>query len=236
MSNPIVSQSIPTTHLSKEDILEMYDLFQKYYRLTTFENFTNDLDNKNWIVILKDAEFQHIIGFSTLAFYKSTLDSKPFGVLYSGDTIVAKEYWGTPELPKNWLKTALKVGKGYPEPLYWLLISSGYKTYRFLSVFYKEFYPRYNIVTPKDSQRIIDHLAKERFGEDYHQIQGVVRFSTGATPLKEGIADVKPNRLQDEQIKFFLEKNPGYINGDELVCLTVIHQNNLTRAGKRLIR
>ncbi len=236
MSNLIVSQSIPISQLPKDNILEMYDLFQNYYRLTTFENFTNDLDNKNWVVILKDAEDQHIIGFSTLAFYKSIMDSKPFGVLYSGDTIVAKEYWGTPELPKNWIKTALTVGKNYPEPLYWLLISSGYKTYRFLSVFYKEFYPRCDIVTPKDSQRIMNHLAKDRFGEEYCQTKGIVRFSNGATPLKEGVADIKPNRLQDEHIRFFLEKNPGHINGDELVCLTVIHQNNLTPAGKRLLR
>ncbi len=236
MSNPIVSSSFPTTQLCKEDTIEMYDLFKKYYDLTTFKNFKHDLDKKNWVVVLKDVECQHIIGFSTLAFYTSTLDSKPIGVLYSGDTIIDKEYWGTPELPKHWLKTALEVGKKYPEPLYWFLISSGYKTYRFLPVLFKEYYPRCEMDTPKDSQRILDHLAKERFGEDYHQAQGVVRFSNGATPLKEGIADIKPNRLQDDHIKFFLEKNPGHTNGDELVCLTVIHENNFTRAGKRMIR
>ncbi|MBG7609704.1 MAG: hypothetical protein IZT55_02440 [Anaerolineae bacterium] len=216
--------------------MEMYTLFQKYYDLTTFENFTHDLNNKNWVIVIKCVESQQIIGFSTLAFFESNVKNKPIGVLYSGDTIIDKKYWGTPELPKNWIKTVLSVGKEYPEPLYWLLISSGYKTYRFLSVFYKEFYPCYDKATPKDSQSIMNQLAKERFGEDYYQSLGIVRFSTGATPLKAGIADVKPNRLQDEHVKFFLEKNPGHINGDELVCLTVIHQNNFTPAGKRMAR
>jgi len=34
---------------------------------------------------------------------------------------------------------------------------------------------------------------------------------------------------------FFLEKNPGYVNGDELVCLTEIRNGNYTPAGERML-
>jgi hypothetical protein len=117
-----------------------------------------------------------------------------------------------------------------------LLISSGYKTYRFLTVFYKEFYPRYNCPTPPDIQALMDHLATQRFGADYHPELGVARFTKGATPLREGVASVTDERLRDPHVAFYIARNPGHVHGDELVCLTRIHPDNLTAAGKRLLR
>jgi hypothetical protein len=236
MTIQLVSQSIPLTEISSNEILEMYALFQSHYDQTTYEIFIRDLSNKNWVVILRDAENANIEGFSTLAFYESTIEGHTVGVVFSGDTIIRKKFWGTPELPKQWIETVLKVGQELHEPLYWLLISSGYKTYRFLPVFFKEFYPRYDRATPKDYQKIIDQLANERFGEDYHQSAGVVRFSEGATPLAKGVADMKSSRLQDKHVMFFQEKNPDHACGDELVCVTVIHPENFTAAGKRMVR
>ena len=36
-------------------------------------------------------------------------------------------------------------------------------------------------------------------------------------------------------IAFFLATNPGHVRGDELVCLTELCDENLTRAGRRMI-
>jgi len=122
------------------------------------------------------------------------------------------------------------------QPLYWLLISSGYKTYRFLTVFYKEYYPRYDTPTPPDIQFLMEHLATQRFGSDYCHEDGVVRFRDGATPLREGVAEVTDERLHDPHVAFYLECNPGYVNGDELVCITRVHPDNFTPAGRRMAR
>jgi len=235
MPSPLHSYSQPTSLLTDGEISQLYRLFDAYYEDTTLDNFLHDLENKNWIVIIKDAQ-KSIVGFSTLAFYSSRLKEKEFGVVYSGDTIIEKAFWGTPELPRQWIKTVLEVGKEYPNPLYWLLISSGYKTYRFLTVFFKEYYPRFETITPSWAQDLMDHLAEERFGPEYIQARGIVRFSMGATPLKKGIADLDSWRLKDDQIRFFLEKNPGHIHGDELVCLTMLHPANFSAAGKRMAR
>jgi hypothetical protein len=123
-----------------------------------------------------------------------------------------------------------------PQPVYWLLISSGYKTYRFLTVFFKEFYPRYDQPTPLDIQALIDHLACERFGADYHPDPGIVRFQNGATPLRSGLAEVTEERLHDPHVAFYIERNSGHANGDELVCLTRVHPDNFTPAGRRMAR
>jgi hypothetical protein len=236
MSTEVVSQSVERAHLSGKQVDEMFSLFCNYYGNANRSIFIKDLENKNCVVLIEDSRKRNIVGFSTLAFYRSNFKGEQIGVVYSGDTIVDKAYWETTELPRIWIKTIKEVGASYPQPLYWLLISSGYKTYRYLSVFYKEFYPHYACPTPASMQGMIEYLATERFGEEYFPELGIVRFTGGATPLKAGVADIKDGRLKNPHVKFFVEKNPGHIDGDELVCITKIHPDNFTPAGKRLAK
>lgn len=214
----------------------MFRVFSENFDGATMEIFERDLSNKNWVILLSDDETKELEGFSTLALYETEFNGKPISVVYSGDTIIRREYWGTPELPKSWIHTVLEKSANMVQPLYWLLISSGYKTYRFLTVFYKEFYPCYDKPTPPEMQAIMEYLAAQRFGADYHCEEGVVRFADGATPLRDGIAEVTEERLQDPHVAFYIAKNPGHVNGDELVCITQIHPDNFTPAGRRMAR
>ena len=236
MSVSLTSLAIPRTELSDTDIQSMFRVFSENFNGSTMEIFERDLSSKNWVILLQDAETKEIEGFSTLALYETTFNHKPLSVVYSGDTIIRREYWGTPQLPSTWIKTVLEKSVNMVQPLYWLLISSGYKTYRFLTVFYKEFYPRYEVPTPPDMQTLMEHLARQRYGADYHCAEGVVRFANGATPLREGIAEVTEERLHDPHVAFYISHNPGYIYGDELVCITRVHSDNFTPAGRRMAR
>ena len=211
-------------------------LFKKHFLNTSLKNFQKDLFNKNWCVLLYSEDDQRLKGFSTLHFHKSNFDGEEIGVVYSGDTIVDKDYWGSPILSQMWIKTVFEVGKDYPQPLYWLLISSGYRTYRFLPLFSKEFYPHYKNPTPPKMEKLMQQLASERFGDEYHPDLGIIRFKSENTPLAEGIGEISAKRLKNPHIRFFVKKNPGHANGDELVCLTRFDDETLTKAGKRMLR
>ena len=236
MPKDLIGEALPRDNLTTHDICKMYDVFQDHFDHTTAEVFRRDLDNKNWVILLRDAASQAIQGFSTLACYETLIRDEKVGVVYSGDTIIRPAYWGTSTLPRTWIRTVLEIGEQLPKPLYWLLISSGYKTYRFLSVFFVEFYPRFDRPTPPPVQEIMHHLAGERFGSDYDPKSGVVRFSDGATPLREGVAQVNDRRLKNPHTAFFVAQNPGHARGDELVCLTHVHLDNLSAAGRRMTR
>ena len=236
MSPSLVSTSLARTDLTPDDIRAMFRVFSENFNGASMRIFERDLSNKNWIIQLKDAETGVLEGFSTLALYETTFNDKPLSVVYSGDTIIRQEFWGTPELPRSWIKAVLEKSANMPQPLYWLLISSGYKTYRFLTVFYKEFYPHKDHPTPSEMQSLLDYLAAKRFGVDYRPTLGIVRFAEGATPLRDGVADVTNERLHDPDVAFFVERDPDYINGDELVCLTRVHPDNFTAAGRRMVR
>lgn len=236
MSPSLTSAAIPRANLSQAEILAMFCIFSENFCAATLEIFQRDLNSKNWVILLRDGESGELEGFSTLALYETNYNDKPLSVVYSGDTIIRPAYWGTPELPRSWIKTVIEKSADMPQPLYWLLISSGYKTYRFLSVFYKEFYPCYNKPTPPEIRSLLDQLAAQRFGADYHPELGVVRFTEGATPLRDGVAEVTDERLHDPHVAFYIARNPGHIHGDELVCLTRVHPDNFTAAGRRVFK
>jgi len=125
--------------------------------------------------------------------------------------------------------------RSYPRgKYYWLLLTSGFRTYRFLPVFWREFYPRFDAPTPPDRKLLLDFLAKGRFGPEYDSESGIVRFSQ-PQQLRDR-ANVIPTKAADSHIDFFLKRNPGYISGDELASLTELSDDNLTPAGRRMIR
>ena len=78
-------------------------------------------------------------------------------------------------------------------------------------------------------------LARERFGQHYDAASGVVRFERPQI-LAPDLVTLPAGRMPDPHIAFFLERNPGFVRGDELVCLTRIDERNLTSAGRRMAR
>jgi hypothetical protein len=234
MMPQLVGKMVARSALSSVMVDEMTQLFREHYELACPEDFRRDLAEKDHVVLLRDEQDGALQGFSTLATYTTTVLGRKVGVVYSGDTIIRPAFWGTPVLPSVWIKRVLALAAAMAQPVYWLLISSGYKSYRFLPVFYREFYPRHNCPTPSDLQAIMDALARERFGDQYDATSGIVRFTGGGTPLRPGVADVSEERQRNPHIRYFLERNPGHDRGDELVCLTQISWQNLTPAGQRM--
>ncbi len=122
-----------------------------------------------------------------------------------------------------------------PAPrLLWLLLTSGYRTYRFLPTFCRSFYPRHDRPTPPEVARLIDELARGRFGRRYDRAAGIVRFAEPQV-LVEELRGIPPGRLANPDVAFFARANPGHEAGDELVCLTSLGDDNLTRAGRRML-
>ena len=217
--------------LTPADRDAMLDLLATYFTGVTRERFEADLAEKNWALLLE--EDGRLLGFSTLRIYETTTPGgEPVTVVYSGDTIVEQEAWGTAALPRCWIAAVRKLRASHSHgKLWWLLLTSGFRTYRFLPVFWRDFWPRHDGPTPPEAQELLDALARERFGSLYKE--GIVRFPEPQV-LREGCAAIPPGRLDDPHVAFFLEKNPGWVRGDELVCLTEIAEENLTRAGRRM--
>ncbi|MCC6774342.1 MAG: hypothetical protein IT360_24360, partial [Gemmatimonadaceae bacterium] len=196
--------------------------------------FARDLDEKDWVLrIRRDGR---LVGFSTLQVYATRMLDARCNIVYSGDTIVAPEAWGSPVLARGWIALVRALQNARPaEPWYWLLLSSGFRTYRFLPVFWRSFLPRHDAEPSAELAALLDALARDRFGPAYDAERGVVRFACPQR-LRPSLATVPDGRVDDPHIRFYLQRNPGHAAGDELVCLTSLGDDNLTAAGLRMVR
>lgn len=227
----IESYLLPVSQLSRLEKEEMFSLLSRYFQGVIWQNFLEDLRQKNWVILLR---LQGILtGFSTLLFYPTCYQGEEILVVYSGDTITDPSTWSSPALAQAWVKGISTLHQTQQKPLYWLLISSGYRTYRFLSIFTKTFYPRYDCPTPPEWQEKIHFLASQRFQSAYDRATGIVRFSQPQV-LCPQLRPIPSTKLKDPHVAFFVEKNPGHEQGDELVCLTEFTQSNVTKAGLRV--
>jgi hypothetical protein len=225
---------VPQMELERDQRQRMADLLERHFLGVTVAAFDRDLREKNWVLLLE--ERGDLLGFSTLLVYQTTVAAETVTVLYSGDTIVAPEAWSRSSLSRAWIGAVQTLRARYPEGrLWWLLIASGFRTYRFLPVYWQVFYPRHDAPTPPDVQRLLSDLATERFGERYVAQGGIVRLAAPQT-LRGDLARVPEGRRADPHVAFFLERNPGWHRGDELVCLTELAEHNLTAAGERMWR
>ena len=212
----------------------MHRLLDDHFAGVSAEHFEADLAEKNWVILLHDDEGT-LSGFSTLLVYETSFHGEPVSVVYSGDTIVRPDAWGTSALPRTWIASINQLRDRYPRgKYYWLLITSGFRTYRFLPLFWKIFFPRFDAETSQATRTLRDHLARERFGARYDPVTGVVRFERPQV-LRPAIAGIPEGRLDDPHVAFFSNANPGHVRGDELVCVTELDESNLTPAGRRMV-
>lgn len=232
---PLTGQVQLVAELSSAERDEMYELLASYFANTSRDQFERDLGEKEWAIVLRDSVEGRICGFSTLMRSDLNLDNQPIVVFFSGDTIIDREYWGETALPKLWGRHVFSLAdRIHDARVYWFLICSGYKTYRFLPLFFREFFPTYERPTPPVIRALIDQLGRLKFGEEYDEESGVIRFRA-ASPLMAGVAEITPQRLKDPHVAFYVNANPGHVNGDELACLAELSRENLTAAGKRMV-
>ncbi|MBL8172914.1 MAG: hypothetical protein JNJ50_32615 [Acidobacteria bacterium] len=221
--------------LSAEEQTQMYDLLAHYFANTTRRQFQQDLAEKEWAILLRETATGNIQGFSTLMRLSLTIAAQPLVVFFSGDTIIRREFWGETALPRLWGKHVFSLADQiHNARVYWFLICSGYKTYRYLPLFFREFYPSCAQTTPPHIKQLLDELGGAKFGAEYDAEHGVIRFQQAA-PLQAGVAEITPQRLKDPHIAFFAAANPGHLNGDELACLAELSRANLTSAGARFV-
>ncbi len=213
---------------------EMFALMRAYYEGVERAAFEADLDEKEWVIRILDADTNRLKGFSTQMLLEVEIMGRTVRALFSGDTIIDADARGERSLFRvsGWFVRSLMEAQPDAE-LYWFLISKGYKTYRFLPLFFREFYPRHDALTPARFAAVLDALAARKFAATYDRARGIIAAGPGACRLRPGTADLTPGRLRDPHVRFFAQRNPRHALGDELCCLAPLTPANFTPAAYR---
>jgi hypothetical protein len=212
----------------------MWNLYRRFYAGTHRALFDADLAAKDSLLLLRD-EAGDIQGFSTIAVGITELDGRAIRYVFSGDTIVSREFWGSQALAFSWLRYVGELKRQQPDlPLYWFLIVKGHRTFRYLPTFAREFYPHWERDTPESHSALMRKLAEERFGDAFDAASGLIRYPESHGHLANGYAEANEREAAREDVSFFLRRNPGYRDGHELVCLCELARENLRPLARRL--
>ncbi|CAN5370617.1 hypothetical protein BH23VER1_BH23VER1_23020 [soil metagenome] len=237
MPNNLTSQIRAAASITEAEHAALFALFRRHYDAATSGAFARDLAAKDDVILLTDRASGALAGFSTQVVERYSVSGDPVRVLFSGDTIIDPAHWGEQELVRSWCRyagAALASAESAGEPLYWLLISKGYRTYLYLPLFFRYYFPS-RAPTP-DLRRTASEIARQRFGDPFCTRTGCLKFARSCGHLHGTLAEVPEKRRSDPHVRLFLERNPGFASGDELVCLAPITAENMRSFAARHLR
>lgn len=230
------NRSVPVVKLSRDQVEEMWHLMDRHYENVSCEKFQEDLSEKDQVILLEERDEERIRGFSTLKLISLEVLGRPVRAIFSGDTIIDPKFWGEQGLVRELGKHLITTYELFPDCYCcWFLISKGYKTYRFLPLYFKRFFPCFEQETPAFEQAVIDTLATARYPGFYDCKTGLIRLNGKSDWLRSGIADLTDKQLRDPNTRFFSKKNPGYLLGDELACVAELSRDNLKKIFFRIV-
>lgn len=234
MSEIQSNTSLHYKHLNCKDLSaslcnDMYILMQENYQDMSKVQFLQDLNKKQFVGLLFD-DSDKLRGFTTFAVNPNECGTSSYSVLFSGDTIISPQYWGTIELIRGWCLSVASIMKSNQQvDWYWFLLSKGHRTFMYLPLFFKEYYPQL-AANPSNQQLLFNQLETIAFSiypELYQSKSGIIQFPIQGGELKKELAQATFDKAGKDQVKWFLEKNPGFYKGDELICLCKISPENM---------
>lgn len=229
------ARTITVSALSPAAVDEAFCLFEASYAGADRKRFDRDLREKQRIILLRDRDTGALKGFSTVHIQRRQTP-RPCTVIFSGDTVIDREYWGQKQLQSAFARILVVEKLRAPrQPLYWLLLSKGYRTYMLLANAFPRAIPRHDRPADETLQAMLNAIATERFGAQYDAVSGIVRFER-RDRVRDGLAPITQGHLDNPHLRFFVARNPGHAEGDELACLADVRLVDIARIAMRLAR
>ncbi len=232
----VVSRTMATQAIGEADAAELFALFERYYVDVTFERFLADLREKTHALVFFAPERGRprrwpgrVVGFSTAVL--GALPAAPGATfLFSGDTVVDAAWQGAGLLQRAFFQLMLRTRLRHPlGPVYWMLISKGFKTYLLMTHHFPRGFPRHDAATPPALARVMSAYYAARYPGSYDSATGVIDFGESHGAVRGRLAEPSPQALADPGVGFFLARNPGWRDGHELACIAEIRWRDFAR-------
>lgn len=212
-----------------EECKGMYELFSQYYHNTPFDTFLSDLAKKKGVFIAKRHTDQKVVGFSTATTFDVDVDGRPVRLLFSGDTVMHKDYWGHPAFRKAFFMWLVRERLKNPLiEMHWFLISMGYRTYLILANNFYDYYPNIDGDDPhlkNVAMAASDYLFPNALNRDTMLLE----FGDEACKLQEFVTPISASERQVPKIAFFESRNPNWMHGSEMPCVGSLDHKSILK-------
>lgn len=231
------SEFVKVKDLKPRDIEKMFNIYSNYYSNTVFEIFERDLLEKTGVFIIREPKKDFLVGFSTVMERNFTVNGKTAHAFFSGDTIIEEAYWGSRALQRAMFRYVMTFKLRHTGvPIYWMLISKGFKTYLLLANNYYHYYPN-----PENKDEYlkdyVEAYCREYFAEYYDDESKLIDFGENYQCLKPDVAPITEEmRQKNRKIEFFEECNPSWVQGTELPCIGELRWVDILQTAVRFVK
>lgn len=234
----IFSQTKQVTDLTPTERATMFGLLSLEFLGTRREDFIHDLEEKDVVALLrKESRDGEIVGFSTLMILELPINGRKVKAVFSGDTTVFPEFRSSGGIGVEVGRYFMKALETFPDyEIYYVLISKGWRTYKVLPFFFKNFAPKHDVPTSINDKAVMDAFGSVKYPKDYDPDQGLIMFSKETQRLIPGSIDAVPPQDPNVHTRFYLQKNPTYLSGTELVCVGHVEVVNFAPPFIRLLK
>lgn len=153
--NQCRSYTVRIDKLSEQTVDEMWKMFCRYYDVEDKDSaaWVKSLMEKDVAFIIEDRTTHKMVGFTSALL----MTFSGYRIVHSGDTVLERERWGAGKhFAYQMIKVLTKHYLSKPHlPLYWFLISKGYRTYLTMARNLTEFYPTWRRPTPPWAKDVI---------------------------------------------------------------------------------
>lgn len=209
--------------LSDNNIQRMYAIYERYYQNTNIELFKHDLAEKTGVFIIREPIQNQIVGFSTIMERRFDVEGRQTIGFFSGDTIIEEAYWGGRALQRAMLRYVLHFKfRHFFKPVYWLLISKGFKTYLLMANNFEHHFPSAD-GHDLHLKPLVHAYSVAFYADYYNQETSLLNFGETYQALKPNVAPIT-NEMKEKnpKIAYFEQVNPTWTKGTELPCIAEI--------------
>jgi len=229
----LTGRTTSVKHLDEATRRAAFALFAAAYEGADWPRFLADLGEKQHVILMHDRQTRELKGFSTVSVRVEDTERGKAIVVFSGDTVIDRDYWGQKQLHIQLSVLFMRQQLLHPlRPVYWFLVSKGYKTYVGLVNNFPVSIPRHERPDDPRLRRMLDRVAAARFGAAYNVSTGIA-VNIAHEWVRPGLSPIDVSAQANAHVRFFMERNPDHAGGDELACLALVRKRDAARIALR---
>jgi hypothetical protein len=230
--------TLPTNLLTEEEIEEVYrfacDFIDGDFSLETQREVL--FNNYDYICFFRDRMTGHLNGTLTYLIETREKDGKKFTLIKSGMAFFKRMYTGGPMFYLASLMPCLwQLIKHPSRPVYLMTWTISYQSYLFTAKNVTT-YPRYDLPeVPEFERSLLDEFGR-KISDSYNPQTFVASRRSDVGRLNLSLNTIPDSLMKNPHVKFFVETNPGWLNGDGLVVCAKVTWKDIFAFGWRIIQ
>ena len=230
----LLGNVVPRTLVDDRRKDRLFYLWKTGYPEVDRDVFETNFRDADWVLLLSNMKGL-ILGYTTLRYYNLRIDGRRIRAIFNGSTVLEPKYQDDGEMVRTWCRFMARLKREELEiPLYWYQVVGGYRAYLFLSRLYESFYPNHVKKTPEFEARLLEILGRHRYPGEYED--GIINLEIKRDQPDRESAVPRGKDSDNLHVRYFVERNPGYLRGNELACLAEFSLENMKGIAFRIAK